>query len=205
LKDAQEAQSAIADAIAVLEAHYKGAGMIEKQPWEFIQEPEVLTEPPSTWDQNYVGVTDPQEQPKGVLSVLKSVAAKFSEMEADTNANEASDQEYFEQDMKNSKIEKARHEKEAQMKTEEKQRLADKVNSLKATRKHVSDEKEATEQYWNDLQKACVDADSTWEERVAARAKEITALKEAQIILRDAFKADKKEGSVTFLQRRSLL
>merc|ERR1719343_247581 len=166
--------------------------MVAKESWEFIQQPQALTEPPSTWDQNYLGVTDPQEQPKGVLSVLKSVAAKFSEMEADTNANEASDQHYFDEDMKNSKIEKARHEKEVEMKTEEKRRLTDKVSSLKASHKHVSDERGATEQYLKDLQHACVDGDSTYAERVAARAKEIVALKEAQVILRDAFKEKEK-------------
>merc|ERR1712176_201352 len=86
---------------------------------------------------------------------------------------------------------------EIEMKTEEKKRTADKVQAMEGQHKHVSDEKEATEQYLKDLQHACVDGDSTYEDRVAARAKEIAALKQAQIILRDAF----KEKS-SFLQRR---
>ena len=38
-----------------------------------------------------------------------------------------------------------------------------------------------------DLQHACVDGDSTYEDRKAARTKEIEALKEAQDILEKAF------------------
>merc|ERR1719326_2810566 len=125
--------------------------MIEKKSWEFIQAPEVLDAPPNTWTKSYTGITDPAAQPTGIISVLKSVAADFSRMEADTNAQEESDQKYFEEDMKNSKIEKARHLKEAEMKTEEKKRLADKVTQMEAQHKHVSDEKEATEQYLKDL------------------------------------------------------
>ena len=43
-----------------------------------------------------------------------------------------------------------------------------------------------------DLEHGCVDGDSTYEDRKAARAKEIEALGKAQIILRDAFKDAEK-------------
>merc|ERR1740121_2705075 len=39
IKDAEDAQAAIAKAQAVLTTYYKESGMIEKEPWEFIQEP----------------------------------------------------------------------------------------------------------------------------------------------------------------------
>ena len=42
---------------------------------------------------------------------------------------------------------KARHIKEAEMKTEEKKRLISKKQALESQHKHTSDEKEATEQY----------------------------------------------------------
>merc|ERR1719199_1014089 len=42
VKDAQAAQKAVADAIAVLKTFYKESGMIAKEPYEFIQqEPQV--------------------------------------------------------------------------------------------------------------------------------------------------------------------
>merc|ERR1719160_2342184 len=37
LKDAQDAQAAIAEAVEVLTEFYKKSGMIPKEPWEFIQ------------------------------------------------------------------------------------------------------------------------------------------------------------------------
>merc|ERR1719353_2731294 len=37
IKDSQDAQTAVSEAIAVLEDFYKGTGMIEKESWELIQ------------------------------------------------------------------------------------------------------------------------------------------------------------------------
>ena len=45
----------------------------------------------------------------------------------------------------------------------------------------------AKPKYETDLQKACVDGDSTYEERKAARTLEIGALQDAQKILEEAF------------------
>merc|ERR1719265_2554332 len=39
IKDSMDAQKALTNAIAVLEAHYKESGEIPKEPWEFIQAP----------------------------------------------------------------------------------------------------------------------------------------------------------------------
>merc|ERR1712066_673440 len=80
IKEAQDAQNAIANAIAVLDEFYKESGMIEKKSWEFIQAPEVLDAPPNTWSKSYTGITDPAAQPSGILSVLKSITADFSRM-----------------------------------------------------------------------------------------------------------------------------
>jgi len=63
---------------------------------------------------------------------------------------------------------------------------------MQAMQKHVSDEHAAVVQYLKDLEHGCVDGDSTYEDRKAARAKEIEALGKAQIILRDAFKEEEK-------------
>merc|ERR1719195_2612671 len=72
IKDAQEAQQAVAQATSVLETFYKESGMIEKKSYELLQkEPVELPETPSTWDASYTGVTDPTEQPEGIIAVLK--------------------------------------------------------------------------------------------------------------------------------------
>jgi len=54
--------------------------------------------------------------------------------------------------------------------------------------KNTNDELEAVTKYNKDLQPACVEGDSTYEDRKAARGKEIKALKEAQDLLKNAFK-----------------
>merc|ERR550525_1080901 len=102
IKDAKDAQTAIAQATAVLEAHYKDSGMIPKEEWELLQrgqEPVTLPEEPSTWEASYTGAADPNNQPDGIISVLKTVSADFAKMEADTLAQEEMDQKAFEEDM----------------------------------------------------------------------------------------------------------
>merc|ERR1711957_373821 len=97
-------------------------------------------------------------------------------------------------------IEKSKRSKESEMKVSEKKRLVEKSGSLGKTRKHVADEHEATEQYQKDLQPACVEGDSTYEDRKSARTDEIEALHNAQNILEEAFKnMEKSDG---FLQKK---
>jgi chromosome segregation ATPase len=101
VKDAQDAQTAIANAIAVLETHYKESGMIAKESWELVQtrragEPAELPPTPSTWDASYTGVTDPMEPGSGVIAVLQKTNENFAKMEADTRAQEASDLHFYE-------------------------------------------------------------------------------------------------------------
>jgi len=197
MKDAQDAQTAIANAVAVLTDFYKSSGEIAKEPWEFIQRGVDLSDKPETWDSSYTGVSDPKAQPGGIVTVLEKTSEDFAKMEADTRAQEASDQEAFDEDMQANDIEKAKRSKEEEMKTNEKKRLVDKVGSLTKNKKHVSDELEATEQYEKDLQPACVEGDSSYEDRKAARTQEIEALRTAQGILADAFKGN-------FLQKRAI-
>merc|ERR1719183_774028 len=187
LKDAQTAQTAVANAIAVLTDFYKESGMVEKEAWEFVQRGVDLPKNPDTWDSSYTGVSDPKKQPGGIIAILEEVAAKFAAMEADTKAQEATDQKEYAQQMSESKIEKATRAKEAEMKEQEKKRLVDKLESLKKTRKHLSGELEAVNQYYEDLKPACMDGDSSYEERKAARDKEIEALRQAEDILAKAF------------------
>jgi len=206
IKDAEDAQTALANAIAVLETFYKESGGVKKESWEFLQEPVKLPENPSTWDSGYTSVADPAAQPDGIVSVLKAVASDFAEMESQTMAQEESDQEAFEEDMKECKIEQARRTSESKEKAAEEKRTAEKQRSMEASRKSVAGELEATEQYFKDLHPACIDGSSSYEDRKAARAEEIEALKNAQGLLQDAFKEKPEEApeeeKLTFLQKR---
>merc|ERR1719461_553991 len=200
IRDAKAAQNAISQAEAVLLDFYKSSGQIPKESWELLQkEPVKLPDEPSTWDSSYTGVTDPKAQPDGILSVLKKVSADFAQMEAETKAQEATDESAFQEEMKSTAIEKSRRAKEAEMKDQEKKRLMDQVDSWGKSLKHTSDELEAVEQYMKDLGPACIDGDSTYEDRKKARTAEIDALKEAQVILANYKKKEKDEKEGAFL------
>jgi len=206
LKDAQDAQAAIANAIAVLETHYKDSGMIAKESWELVQtrragEPAELSEDPSTWDASYTGVTDPTAAASGVIAVLQKTNEDFARMEADTIAQEASDHHFYEEEVKDGAIEKATRLKEAEVKGAEKKRQVDKTATLSAEKKHVEEEHEVTTQYLADLQKACVEGGSTYDDRRAARQKEIDALHEAKDMLKAAFEPENATTPASFLQR----
>jgi len=191
MKDAQAAQAAIAKAEAILTDFYKSSGEIPKEPWEFLQrEPQELPEEPSTWDASYTGVKDPNNKEGGILAVLQAVSSDFAKTEAETRANEMEDQEAFDENMQANAIEKARRSKETEMKTQEKQTLDDKVSMMTKLRGKVNTQFEAVKQYLKDLEPACVDGDSTYEDRKKARSDEIEALKKAQKMLKDAFKED---------------
>jgi len=187
IKDAQDAQTALSQAIAVISDFYKQSGMMDKEAWEFIQQPVDLPSEPSTWSASYTGVADPTK-PVGIVTILQKIAASFEEMEADTQAQEAADQKAYDSLMSTNKIEEARRTEEVAQKTQQKQRLTASITSMKDMRKHVDTELESVEQYLKDLQPACVNADSTYGDRKAARTQEIEALKDVQGILQTAFK-----------------
>lgn len=177
--------------------------MIEKEPYELVQAPVKLPEDPATWDSSYTGVADPNKPKQGVIAVLTAVASDFAKMEADTRAQEETDQKAYDEEMSSSKIEKSRRAKENEMKSAEKKRMVEKMGELKKKKKHFSAELEAVEQYLKDLKPACVDGDSSYEDRKKARTKEIEALRKAQDILQDAFKEKEKKEMLTQLTKTS--
>jgi hypothetical protein len=202
IKDSEDAQTAVSNAIAVLETHYKDSGAIAKESWEFIQTkgPVELPDEPSTWDSGYTEVADPKAQPGGIVSVLEKVNEDFAEMEAQTRSQEQSDQDAYDEEMKELDIEKARRSKEAEMKTQEQKRTDTKVEEQKKAKKGVSKEIDAVKQYLKDLEPACVSGDSSYSDRKAARDTEIQGLKDAQGILKAAFG---KQPGTGFLQKRA--
>merc|ERR550514_900006 len=176
IKDSQDAQAALTNAIAVLKDFYKESGMIAKEPWEFVQVSSrrdvELPDNPDTWDSSYTGVTDPKSGADGVLTLL-----------------DETDQKNYESDMQAKKIELAETTQDTQMKTSKKDSLQEKMENMAAQLKHTTSEFDAVVQYLKDLQPACGEGDSSYEDRKKARADEITALRKAQTILEDAFRA----------------
>merc|ERR1719440_822375 len=204
IKDAKQAQDSVTNAIAVLEAFYKESGEIPKEPWEFVQEPVSLPEKPATWDSGYTAVADPTNQPNGIIAILEEVLSDFEKMETETMTNEAEDHKEYEDAMSANEQEKAGREQEVEMKTNEKARRVEKIADLSSQKKNTEAELEKTEQYMKDLHPACIDGDSTYDDRKAARAKEIEALQKAQVILEDAFKEKPSEEKSSLVQKKYL-
>merc|ERR1719217_972826 len=193
IKDSQEAQKAVTAAVQVLTDFYKESGMITKEPWEFVQihshkQTEKIPDKPDTWDSSYSGVSDPSGS-DGVLGILDGVMQKFSAMEADAKVQDETDQQNYESDMQAKKIEKAETETDTKMKTSKKDSLQEKLEGTTAQLKSTSSEFDAVVQYLKDLEPACGAGDSSYEDRKKARTDEIAALRKAQTILEDAFRA----------------
>merc|ERR1719265_716437 len=192
IKDALDAQGAVGNAINVLKDFYKESGMIAKEPWEFIQVSESgvkLPDSPKTWDSSYTGVANPKEGGNGVLSLLDGVASKFSKMEAEARLQDETDQKAYEKDMANKKVEIADTESATAMKEEKKTSLQGKIDAMSIQLKATTKENDAVVQYLKDLEPACAPGEGSYEDRKKARTDEITALRKAQGILEDAFRA----------------
>merc|ERR1719375_2738536 len=124
IKDSQDVQAALTDAIQVLKNFYKESGMISKEPWEFVQTDSrdvELPESPSTWDSSYTGTADPKSGADGILTILDETMQKFSRMEADAKVTDETDQKEYEQDMAAKKIEMDETNADTQMKTSKKE------------------------------------------------------------------------------------
>merc|ERR1719454_1948904 len=135
IKDAQDAQNALTDAIQVLKDFYKESGMIPKEPWEFLQTGSSdveLPESPATWDSSYTGTSDPASGADGILTILDETIQKFSKMEADAKVTDETDQKEYEQDMAAKKIETDETNTDTQMKTQKKDSLQQKMEGTAA-------------------------------------------------------------------------
>merc|ERR1719194_299722 len=170
--------------------------MIEKESWELNQMKAHVrritagtlapgeTEPePETFESPYKG----SEEGSGVVGMLKEISENFALMETNAKADETEQSDEYEKWMTDTKIAISEKEKDTEMKEARKERQKEKLVSKTDDFNHNKKELEATVQYEADLQHACVDGDSTYEDRKAARTKEIEALKEAQDILEKAF------------------
>jgi len=192
IKDAQDGQKALAEATKVLTTFYKNSGMIPKEPWEFVQTSSSrdveLPERPETWGSSYTGVTDPNSGGEGVLKLLGEVNEKFATMEAEAKVQDVSDQENFDSDMQARKIELTETETDTKMKTERKDSLEEKMAGMTEAKKHTGVEIGSVTAYLRDLEPACGEGDSSYEERKKARKDEIEALRKAQTLFEDAFR-----------------
>merc|ERR1719189_1316968 len=171
IKDAGEAQTAVAQALTVLKEFYAKAGDATAL---------VQQTPPSIFDSPYQGM---QSENGGVIGMLEVIESDFARLEADTTAAEATAQKNYDTFMTDSKVDVAAKETDIEHKTAKKQdqnqALTTKRSDLEGTQKEL----DAALAYFDKLKPSCVDAGVSYDARVARRKEEIESLQEALRIL----------------------
>eukprot|EP00397_Hematodinium_sp_SG-2012_P017488 GEMP01017887.1.p1 GENE.GEMP01017887.1~~GEMP01017887.1.p1 ORF type:complete len:663 (-),score=234.80 GEMP01017887.1:584-2572(-) len=173
VKDAQDAQSAIARAVAVLERFYAQAGeataLVQQQP-----------ESPAIFDSPYRGML---AESGGITGMLEVIQSDFARLEAETTAAEAQAQKEHQEFLNDSEVDKAQKSKDIEHKTaslqSQKQALAEAQADLVGTQKEL----DAALAYYDTLKPQCIDSGVSYEERTARRKEEIESLQEALRIL----------------------
>jgi prefoldin subunit 5 len=173
VKDSQEAQTAVAQALTVLKEFYAKAGeataLVQQQP----EAPEIFEKP-------YQGM---QAENGGVIGMLEVIQSDFARLESDTKASEATAQKEYDSFMTDSKVDKAAKVTDSEHKTAKKQdqsqALTVKQEDLEGTQKEL----DAALAYFDKLKPSCVDAGVSYDDRVARRKEEIESLQNALRIL----------------------
>merc|ERR1719262_388529 len=173
IADAQEAQTAVAQALVVLKEFYAKAAeataLVQQQP-----------EAPEIFDEPYKGMGG---ESGGVIGMLEVIQSDFARLEAETKAAETEAQKEYDEFMTDSEVDKAQKTKDIEHKSKSKQdqeqALGEKQKDLEGTQKEL----DAALAYYEKLKPSCVDAGVSYEDRVARRKEEIQSLQEALRIL----------------------
>jgi len=171
IKDAGDAQLAVAQALVVLKEFYAKAA----ESTALVQKKQ-----PETFDAPYQGMS---ASSGGVIGMLEVIESDFARLEADTDAGEAAAQSQYDKFMTDSQVDKAEKQKSNEHKTakrqDEEQSLQQKKSDLDGTQKEL----DAALSYFDKLKPSCVDAGTSYEDRVQRRKEEIESLQEALKIL----------------------
>merc|ERR1719316_1987111 len=169
ITDAQEAQTAVAQAVTVLKEFYAKAA-----------ESTALMQQPEVFDTAYQGN---QEASGGVIGMLEVIQSDFARLEAETKASEDQGQKEFDGFMSDSSVPCPQQGKDIEHKTDKKQNeeqsVQEKTTDLESTQKEL----DAALAYYEKLKPSCVDAGVSYEDRVNRRKEEIASLQEALKIL----------------------
>merc|ERR1719324_210487 len=175
VKDAVDAQNAVAQALVVLKEFYASAG----EATALLQQKDGSAQP-EIFDSPYTGM---QSEGGGVVGMLEVIESDFARLEAETTAAEATAQKEYDNFMTDSKVDKAQKTTDIEHKTakkqDEEQALVMKNTDLEGTQKEL----DAALAYFDKLKPSCVDSGVSYDDRVARRKEEIESLQEALRIL----------------------
>merc|ERR1719382_1707789 len=171
VKDAQEAQKALSQAVTVLKEFYAQAGgSFVQQRQGRHSEGRAAQEPPPVFDGAYQGMA---AESGGVLGMLEVIQSDFARLESTTTADEATAQREYDDQMSKGSVMKVQLKKDIEHKNQLKQiaeqSLVDMNNDLTSAQKELV----AAEAYFEKLKPSCLDAGMSVEERARRRREEI--------------------------------
>jgi septal ring factor EnvC (AmiA/AmiB activator) len=170
IKDASEAQTAVAQALVVLKEFYAKAA----------ESTALVQRQPDIFDSPYKGMG---AESGGVLGMLEVIESDFARLEAETSSAEATGAKTYDTFMTDSKVDKAQKstdsEHKAAKKQDQEQALTVKSADLEGTQKEL----DAALSYYDKLKPSCVDSGVSYDDRVNRRKEEIESLQEALKIL----------------------
>merc|ERR550537_1095164 len=173
IKDAQEAQTAVAQALTVLKEFYAKAGeataLMQQQP-----------EAPEIFDKPYKGMGG---ESGGVIGMLEVIESDFARLEAETSTSESEAQAEVERFSDDSAQDKAVKNMDLENKGKDKATAESDLIATKKDLEATQTELDAALAYYDKLKPSCVDAGLSYEERVKQREEEIQSLQEALRIL----------------------
>jgi hypothetical protein len=200
IDDATVAQAAVQQAIAVLKEFYDKAatatalaqqgtpgGVInyDKKAIAFLEGRAKVPGAPETFgDQPYTGMSN-----GGVMGMLEVIESDFARLIEETTASEDESASEYQQFSNDSSQDKAVKSTDMKDKNEEKTKKETRLNAVNKDMKGSKGELDAAMAYFDKLKPSCVDAGTSYEERVAQRKEEIESLKEALNILNNPVEA----------------
>jgi hypothetical protein len=183
IKDSQDAQTALTQAVTVLQEFYAKAGestaLISLEEFNGVRASSVQA-PPAVFDSPYQGM---QAQNGGVIGLLEVITSDFARLESETTASEAQSAKEHNDFMTDSKVSKAQAETDTEHTHAKKQTAEMAIETAKADLDGTQRELTAALDYFEKLKPSCIETGVSHEERAARRQEEIESLQEALKIL----------------------
>jgi len=186
IKDSQDAQVALTQAVTVLKEFYAKAGEATALVQTSVEDLEQYNgvkarqEPPAVFDAPYQGL---QAANGGVIGMLEVITSDFARLESETTASEAQSEKEYNDFMTDSKVSKAQQETDTENTHQKKQTAEMSVETSKQDLEGTQAELTAALDYFEKLKPSCIETGVSHEERAARRQEEVESLQEALKIL----------------------
>merc|ERR1719181_2495144 len=172
--DAKAAQTAVEQALTVLKDFYEKAGEATAFVQQKRKQPEIFDDKP------YQGMGG---ESGGVIGMLEVILSDFARLDADTASAEETAQKEYDEFMTDSTNDKSQKMTDIDHKSDKKQDQSQTLTQNKKELAGTQKELDAATAYYDKLKPTCVNAGTSYEDRVARREEEIASLGEALKIL----------------------